>query len=138
MPVFPNVRSWSANARYNLFVVICFSTIGLVSAFDTWAAVANSEILLEEKNPVCLKLLELDPEGKTYFVVAKATGTLVTMSVLCMLLKFGYRHAMFVTTSVAAFQLGLMIYLCFSDPRCYGLPNFFFYCNSPESIFHLS
>lgn len=130
-------QSWSKVAQTRLFVIFCFLTITLVSAFDTWSAAANEEILIVEKNPICVKLLELDPEGRSYFVYAKMLGAAGTLFVLSLLLKVGYQHGMLITGAIAAFQVGLMIYLCFSDPRCYGLPNFFFFYDSPESIFRL-
>lgn len=139
MPEVPSVRSWTKkNTTMRTFVFVCFVIIALVAVYDTWAAAVNSEILKEEKNPICVKLLELDPDGRTWFVAAKSMGAAMTLSVLSLLLKVGYRHAMFVTGSIAAFQMGLMVYLCFSDPRWYGLPNFFVLYESTESVFFLS
>jgi hypothetical protein len=134
----PNVRSWSRVAQSRLFVVVCFLTIASVAAFDTWSAAANSEIITVEKNPICVFLLDLDPEGRSYFVMAKILGAATTLFVLGLLLKVGYPHGYLVTGAITAFQIGLMIYLCFSDPRLYGLPNFFFFYDSAESIFVLS
>jgi hypothetical protein len=133
-----DVRSWSKVAQSRVFVVVCFLTIASVAAFDTWSAAANSEILTVEKNPICVVLLELDPESRSYFVMAKVLGAATTLSVLGLLLKTGYRYGHLVTGAITAFQIGLMIYLCFSDPRLYGLPNFFFFYDSSESIFILS
>lgn len=121
-----------------LFVVLCFFTIVAVSAFDTWSTAANTQILRMEQNPICMALLRLDPEGCVFFVLGKSAGTLVTLSTLIVLLKSGYRHAMLVTGSVATFQLGLLTYLCLSDPMMHGLPNFLLlFKETPESIFQL-
>jgi hypothetical protein len=138
MPFFANAHACSKVLSSWLFIVFCFLTIASVSAFDTWSAAANSEILTVEKNPICTMLLELDPDGRRYFVLAKSLGAIGTLAVLGLLLKTGYRHAKFVTGCVATFQFGLMIYLCFADSRFYGLPNFFLYSDSPESIFIVS
>lgn len=138
MPIFPNTDTCSKIFSSRTFVVICFLTIAFVAAFDTWSAAANSEILAVEKNPICTMLLELDPDGRRYFVFAKSLGAIATLSVLGWLLKTGYRHARFITGCIATFQFGLLIYLCFADSRFYGLPNFFLYSDSTESIFVLS
>jgi hypothetical protein len=119
------------------FVFFCFATIATVAAYDTWAVAENSQILREEQNPVCLKLIQLEPEGRTWFIAVKSLGAFMAMSVLGALLKSGYKHAMLITSVVTTFQLALLIYLCFSDPRMYGVPNVFVVFNSPESLFSL-
>ena len=135
MPFFSTAQSCAQHIKSSLFVFVCFVVIAGVSAFDTWSAAANSEILTVEKNPICTILLRMDPENRSYFVFAKSMGAVATILVLGLLLMSGYRHAKLVTASIAFFQFSLLIYICFSDPRLYGLPNFFLYLDSPESIF---
>jgi hypothetical protein len=102
---------------------LCLLIIGGISAHDTQMAIENEEIAKVEKNPICLSLINLDPDGFRYFVLGKSIGTLMVISMLCTLAKFQYRHAKLVTLSIVVFQLGLLVYLHLSDPRIGGLPN---------------
>ncbi len=138
MSVVPKLISSIKNKSVKTSIGICFFVIAMVALFDTWAAAANSEILMEEKNPICVKLLELDPEGKSWFIAAKSFGAAMVLATLGLLFKSGYRHAMLVTRAITTFQVGLLIYLCFSDPKWYGLPNFSLLFGAPESVFILS
>lgn len=100
--------------------------ISAISAHDTQLAIDNIEIVKVEKNPICLALIELDPNGFSYFVLGKSIGTLSVVSVLSLLAVLRYRHTKLVTLSVVAFQCGLLMYLHLSDPHpdYGGLPNF--------------
>ena len=102
----------------------CFLFIASVSALDIWFAVENSRIVQMEKNPICKALLKMDPDGCSWFIVGKSTGTVLTLSVLSLLHRFRYKQATIVTCSVALFQLCLLNYLTLSDPKIWGLPNF--------------
>lgn len=108
----------------NQFLTLCFVTIAAISALDTWLAVANSTIMFVEKNPVCLALMRLEPQGFTCFVAGKSLGTVMVLVCLLALHRYSYRHAKLVTVCVALFQVGLLTHLILSDPHFYGLPNF--------------
>jgi len=117
------------------FLLFCLATIATISATDIWFAVANSSIMAVEKNPICLALMKLDPNGFRFFVIGKSTGTIVVLATLLLLHVRNYRHAMQVTIAVTSFQIGLLIYLTLSDPMMYGLPNFgLLFADSPESV----
>jgi len=91
-----------------------------------------------EKNPICLALMELDPNGFSYFVLGKSTGTLLVLFTLLALNLRKYRHAMKVTIAVTCFQVGLLTYLTLSDPSMYNLPNFgLLFGEARESVWNL-
>ena len=106
-----------------LLLIGCLAFIAIVSAHDTWLAVDNEEIMRVEKNPICLALIQLEPERFTFFVLGKSIGTLTVISVLTLLIRSSYRYASQVTISIAAFQFCLLIYLHLSDPLIDGWPN---------------
>ena len=66
--------------------------IGTISALDTWFAVANSNIMLDEQNPICLTLMRLEPNGMICFVVGKLLGTVMVLASLLMLHRFCFKH----------------------------------------------
>ena len=105
-------------------LVLCFVTIAAISALDTWFAVANETIMSLEQNPVCLALMQMEPQGLTCFIAGKSLGTLMVLLCLLALHHFSYQHAKLVTLCVALFQIGLLTYLTLSDPLFYDLPNF--------------
>lgn len=120
------------------FVGCCFLFIAAVSAVDIWFAVENSAILKVEKNPICKVLLQMDPVGCKWFILGKSTGTIVSLSILALLHRFGYHRAMFVTVAVVLFQVGLLTFLTLSDPTINHLPNFsLLFRETPESIWIL-
>lgn len=137
--VSPVERVASTSTRMRVgFIAACLATIAVISATDIWFAVANSTILYNEKNPICLELIKLDPHGFTYFVLGKSAGTLTVLFTLLQLHMKGYRHAMKVTIIVTCFQLGLLTYLTLSDPKLGHLPNFSLLFNeTAESIWNL-
>ena len=100
-----------------IFLVSSFCAILFVSLVDTWFASMNEYILLVEANPLCEWLIRLAPGSCGYFVAGKILGTILVMLALYGLLRFKYRHARLVIAAVALFQLGLLSYLCFSDPK---------------------
>jgi len=78
------------------------------------------------------------PNGFTFFIAGKASGTMVVIAALLLLHRFKYRHAMLVTLGVTLFQIGLLMYLTISDPTMHNLPNFsLLFCETPESIWEL-
>jgi hypothetical protein len=119
-------------------VGICLATIGMISALDIWFAVANESIMHVEQNPVCLALMKMDPGGFKFFIAGKAFGTSMVICSLVLLHRKNYCHAMKVTYSVTAFQVGLLTYLTLSDPTMYNLPNFsLLFTDTPESIWRI-
>ena len=102
----------------------CFIVILSVAIIDTWFAVVNDNIIAGEKNPICLWLLRLDPDSCSCFIGGKVLGALIVLSTLLILLRMKYQYARLVTTVVALFQLGLLMYLCLSDPQLDGWINF--------------
>lgn len=118
-------------------MAVCLLVITAVSAFDIWSAVANSSIMKVEKNPICLALMELDPNGLSYFIFGKSFGTLAVIATLIGLHLKSYRYATTVTIAILLFQIGLLIYLTLSDPLTYNLPNFSLLFEGRESIWHI-
>lgn len=98
--------------------------IAIVSAYDTYLVVIEPRILYMEKNPICVSLIKLDPDGLAYFICGKAVGTMAVIGALLYFHRIGYSRALLVTSGVVAFQALLLIYLHLSDPRIGGLPNF--------------
>ena len=121
------------------FLVSCFLTIAIISAIDIWFAVANTAILRVEKNPICMALIELEPQGFTFFIIGKAAGTLMVLLTLSLLYRVRYRHANMVTFAIALFQIGLLMYLTLSDPLTHDLPNFgLLFGESNESVWFIT
>ncbi len=88
------------------------ATIGLISVYDAYLVrVYRSFILDVERNPVCVMLIRWDPNELSYFVVAKATGTIAVLVALAVLLAWRRRIALLVVTGVTMFQLALLGYL---------------------------
>ena len=114
-----NVSRWVDRC----FLLSCFSIILLVSAADTWFAYLNEDIIFDEKNPICLWLLQMEPASCGCFVAGKICGTLLVLSISYSLLRAKYRHARTVIAAVTAFQLGLLAYLCLSDAQMNGWIN---------------
>jgi len=104
-------------------VMGCFF-IAIVSAYDTYLVTIEENILFMEKNPICVLLIKLDPNGFSYFIMGKATGTVVVISSILFFHCKRYSYAWMVTRAIVAFQAMLLIYLHFSDPLLGGLPNF--------------
>ena len=107
-----------------IFLVGCFALILFVSAADTWLAFVNDNILNVEKNLICTWLLSMDADSCKYFVAGKICGVLLVLLALLGLLRVKYRHARLVVGAVTMFQLGLMTYLCLSDPLMDDWINF--------------
>ena len=109
--------------RFLMTVIGCLF-IAIVSAYDTYLVTIEEQILLMEKNPICTRLIRLDPIGFSYFIVGKATGTVAVISTLLFFHQIRYSYAWMVTVAIVAFQAMLLIYLHLSDPLLGGLPNF--------------
>ncbi len=116
----PNLRALGVGAPAGLQLIdrvavlfyVALATIGLVSAYDAHLVRVYSSFILDiERNPICAILIRCDPEHLTYFVVAKATGTILVLIALTMLFAWRRRLALPVVTGVTVFQLGLLVYL---------------------------
>ncbi len=119
-------------------IAFCFLTIGVVSALDIWFAVVNTNIRAFEKNPVCMALIELDPQRFTFFILGKSLGTAAVMAVILSLFRNSYRHAQAVMFAITLFQIGLLTFLVLSDPLTNHLPNFeLLFTDTHESIWVL-
>jgi len=135
----PKTAGFAAKCLRHLLEISCFVLIAFVSGLDTWFAIENRRILMDEQNPICAALLRLDPHSCFFFFVGKMLGTLVCISAIYMLLRCKYRYAHLVLGIVTAFQLGLLIYLLFADKNFYGLPNIeLMFTDTQESIWDIA
>lgn len=107
-----------------LLTIIGCLFIAIVSVYDAYLVTIEPRILHMEKNPICTKLIELDPDGLSYFVCGKMAGTLAVIGAILFFHRIRYSGAFLVTIGVVVFQAMLLIYLHLSDPRIGGLPNF--------------
>jgi len=99
---------------HSWFPILC-SLIAAVSLYDTALIVLfRDHMLLMEENPMGRWLLEVGHGDVEIFVRAKLAGTLTVVSVLTFLWRYHKRTALPVTTSVAAYQTGLLAYLTFA------------------------
>lgn len=86
--------------------------IGLVSCYDGYLVVRTGDLILDlEKNPIGVYLIEHNGGDPALFLIAKAAGTLLVVSVLGFLNRYFQRLAVPVTYSLAAFQSGLLCFL---------------------------
>jgi hypothetical protein len=98
--------------RVAVLFYVSLATIGLISAYDAYLVKVYSSFILDiERNPVCALLIRCDAEYLTYFVLAKATGTILVLIALTILFAWRRRLALPVVTGVTVFQLGLLVYL---------------------------
>ena len=116
----PNYEVWSKRGSQRTTWLKFFACVGFilaVSTFDTLMVVLYSDHIQDlERNPICLGLINMDPDRLTYFVLGKALGNFGVMLALIGLKTIRYRFAMAVTYSVSFFQFLLMVFLCGSDP----------------------
>lgn len=121
------------------FLSLCLLTIVAISATDIWFAVENTFIMKEEKNPICLALMKLEPNGYSFFIFGKSFGTLMVILTLTTMNQRNYRYAMVITIAVTCFQLALLTYLTLSDPLMHDLPNFgLLFSDSSESVWQIN
>ncbi|MFN9717047.1 MAG: hypothetical protein ACK58L_00035 [Planctomycetota bacterium] len=90
--------------------------ITAVSLYDTWLIARYREVIQStEQNPVGIYLIQLGHGGIEVFIRTKLAGTVIVVSVLCLLRKTQSRVVIPVTTSVASWQTGLFVYLTSVD-----------------------
>ena len=115
------MRSVVAGVR-RLWFPALWSFIGLVSALDSYLLVRFRELLPDlEENPVGQYLIGLQGGQVGVFLRTKLAGTVAVLSVLAALYVYRHRWAMPIVGSVAAFQMGLLLYMTFSVPRESGI-----------------
>jgi hypothetical protein len=92
--------------------------VGAISCYDAWLVQRYQfSILVLEENPLGRWLLEAGSGEVVLFVRAKLAGTLIVLSVLAALYRYCRRLAQPTAVALAAFQLGLLIYLTVDIPR---------------------
>mgnify|MGYP006277864465 CR=1 FL=1 len=101
-------------ARDVLYALMCASIVG-ISVYDALLVFLYRSIILDfEKNPVGRLLIEFNQGDVLSFLLAKGGGTLLVLATLVHLYRRYERLAYPVTSSVTAFQVGLVGYLNFS------------------------
>jgi uncharacterized membrane protein len=89
-----------------------WSFIMFVSVWDCFLTFIHREWMqTTELNPIGRLLIDLNGGGVTYFLVAKVAGTLLVTSVLAGIFEHYPRRAFAITTPIACFQLGLLMFL---------------------------
>lgn len=122
-----------------LMIVMCFIAIASVSTLDALLVAWNPQIVNVEKNPICLALIQLDPNGLSAFYLGKSIGTLTVLGAIALMFKIQFCHANTVLIAITCFQVWLLAYLFLSDPLMHGFPNFaLLFRDTPESIFNFS
>ncbi len=133
--MFTNIRSGSLSASSENFslsqllnsakslvhrqplLATCVIIILSVSTLDTYLVYSLKHVIVEfERNPICLALIEKDPQNLSLFICGKLLGNLGVVGVLFFLFRYSYRNRNLVAMSVAGFQILLTFYLCFADP----------------------
>jgi hypothetical protein len=95
---------------WSLWLLIMF-----VSVWDCFLTfIYREQMQVTELNPMGRALIHLNDGGVTYFLVAKIVGTLLVTSVLAALYDHYPRKAFAITTPIAAFQFGLLVFLTFA------------------------
>lgn len=91
---------------------LMWAFIFLVSMYDIWLVYVCRDVISDtEQNPVCLALIQYDPIGLTLFTTTKIAGTLVVIAVCQRLVRCSIAIGSQVTSGVAGFQSGLLMYL---------------------------
>jgi hypothetical protein len=104
-------RRWTATPHSTRWFWLLWSFIGVVSLFDAWLVLVNqSEMLFVEENLLCYLLIKLDPHGLSYFLPAKAAGTVLVLAILRAIYARLRQHGMVITGGVAMYQFLLLCY----------------------------
>lgn len=86
--------------------------IGFVSSVDAALTVKHQESLMQmEQNPIARQLLEWEDWNAGTLIGAKFLGTIVVLGVLAAAHRLHRPMARAVATGIAAFQLGLLLFL---------------------------
>jgi hypothetical protein len=104
------LRSWLGAHYWWLWTFV-----GVVSVYDAWLVIAFREIIhYTEQNPVGRLLIQLDSNGISYFLTAKAVGTVIVLLALIAVHRIAHRHREWIMGGVASFQAWLLWYLSFA------------------------
>jgi hypothetical protein len=107
--VFRNSVSYSQSSCW--FAILC-CFIAAVSVHDAYLLLHYRQVMLEnEKNPIGRWLIEVGGGDVKLFVAVKLTTTAVVCSFLVWMYQRHPRRTQYIATGVAAFQLGLLLYL---------------------------
>lgn len=113
----------------------CLVFIVGVSIYDTYLVfLYQDSILFNEFNPICELLIRKDPHQLSWFLLGKTLGNLGVVGTLMTLYRLGYRWTNSVATNVALFQLLLLVFLNFSDPRTGFLSFDGLFSHDPEKF----
>jgi len=97
--------------KRNWFPILC-GFIVMVSLYDTFLIVRYSEQIRNlEENPIGRWLIDVAGGGVGIFVRCKLAGTTLVVVILTCLHRMRSRTALPVTSSIAAYQTGLLTYL---------------------------
>ncbi len=96
------------------FLIRC-ALIAAVSIYDTALIILFRDHILQlERNPMGVWLLKAGAGDIEIFVRVKLAGTVAVVAILTCLWRYNRRTALPVTTSIAAWQTGLLAYLTFA------------------------
>ena len=98
--------------RWQLWFPFLMVIIAVVSLYDTWMIVRFQNWIVQlEENPVGSWLLNVGYGEIGLFVRTKVAGTIVVLTVLTLMWIRQSRLLFPITSSVASYQAGLMVYL---------------------------
>lgn len=98
---------WLSLLFYVLWLIVVF-----VSMFDSVLTIQLRDQMMDsELNPMGRTLLRLNSGDVVYFLVAKAVGTLLVASIVLLLYWHRRSLGLAVVAGLAAFQLGLLLFL---------------------------
>ena len=98
--------------RWQLWFPAFMVIIAAVSLYDTYLIIRFEEMIYKmESNPMGVWLLEIADGQVGVFVRVKLAGTLLVLSTLMFMWKWRVRTLFPITTSIASYQAGLLIYL---------------------------
>ena len=107
----PRNRDGARQMRRALFAGL-WLFIACVSVHDAYLVALNRHVMEEvELNPVGVHLLHIADGDVWALLAAKATGTVLACSALLLLFWQSRRLGWIVATSVASFQLALLLFL---------------------------
>jgi hypothetical protein len=106
------LRSWLGANYWWLWAFVA-----AVSMYDAWLVVVFREIIhYTEQNPLGRLLIQLDSNGISYFLTAKAVGTAIVLAALIAVHRLSHRYREWIMGGVATFQAWLLWYLSFAVP----------------------
>ena len=98
--------------RWQLWFPVFVVIIGAVSLYDAYLIVRFSDMIsMMEENPMGLWLLQIANGQVGIFVRVKLAGTVMVLSLLLLMWKMRMSMLFPVTSTIASWQTGLMIYL---------------------------